>query len=187
MNDQSAPFITTKYTPSNSGSNQAESAPKRAKAKRAPLEGWRASCIVDDRGRIVANLANAMIALRADPSIEGAFAFDEMAQAANLQKRLPVAPNGKHAGIDPVPRLARDEDVSQLQEWLQHQGLPRIGRDTVHQAVDQRARECSFHPVREWLDSLTWDGTERLTGWLQTYPSAPLARKTTSTSSAACS
>ena len=63
----------------------------------------------------------------------------------------------------------RDGDVSQLQEWLQHQGLPRIGMDTVHQAVDQRARERSFHPVREWLDSLTWDGTERLSGWLQTY------------------
>jgi predicted P-loop ATPase len=39
----------------------------------------------------------------------------------------------------------------------------------VHQAVDQRARECSFHPVREWLDGLSWDGTERLPGWLQTY------------------
>ena len=84
-------------------------------------------------------------------------------------KRLPVAPNGKHAGTDPVPRLARDEDVSQLQEWLQHQGLPRIGKDTVHQAVDQRARERSFHPVRDWLDSLAWDGAERLGGWLKAY------------------
>ena len=110
-----------------------------------------------------------MIALRADPSIEGAFAFDEMAQTVKLQKLLPVAPNGKHAGNDPVPRLVRDEDVTQVQEWLQHQGLPRIVKDTVHQAVDQRARECSFHPVREWLDNLTWDGMERLTGWLQTY------------------
>jgi predicted P-loop ATPase len=169
MNDEGAPFVTTKYTPSNSGDNQAKKSPKRPKAKRVPHEGWQASCILDDRGRIVANLANAMIALRADPSIEGALAFDAMAQAAKLRKLLPVAPNGKHAGTDPVPRFLRDEDVSQLQEWLQHQGLPRIVKDTVHQAVDQRARECSFHPVREWLDNLTWDATERLTGWLQTY------------------
>jgi predicted P-loop ATPase len=137
--------------------------------KRAPLEGWRAACIIDDKGRIIANLANAMIALRADPSVDNVLAFDEMEQAARLMKRLPVAPDGKHAGTDPAPRLARDEDVSQLQEWLQHQGLPRIGKDTVHQAVDQRARECSFHPVREWLDGLMWDGTKRLAGWLQTY------------------
>jgi predicted P-loop ATPase len=149
--------------------NPAEKPPKRKKVERAPREGWRASSIVDDRGRIVANLADAMIALRADPSIEGAVAFDEMAQATKLEKRLPLAPNGKHAGTDPVPRLARDEDVSQLQEWLQHQGMPRIVKDTVQQAVNQRARECFFHPVREWLANLRWDGTERLTGWLQTY------------------
>jgi predicted P-loop ATPase len=144
-------------------------AAKPAKAKRPVREGWRASCIVDDRGRIVANLANAMIALRADPSIEGAFAFDEMAQAAKLEKLLPIAPNGKHAGTDPIPRFVRDEDVSQVQEWIQHQGLPRIGKDMVHQAVDQRARECSFHPVRKWLDHLRWDGKERLAKWLEVY------------------
>jgi predicted P-loop ATPase len=149
--------------------NQAERPTKRTKAKNVPHKGWQASCIVDDRGRIVANLANVMIALRADPSIEGAFAFDEMAQAAKLLKRLPVAPDGQHAGTDPVPRLVRDEDVSQLQEWLQHRGMPRIVKDTVHQAVDQRARERFFHPVREWLDNLRWDETKRLSGWLQTY------------------
>jgi predicted P-loop ATPase len=155
--------------PGEPANNQAEKPTKRTKAKRVPHEGWQSSCIVDDRGRIVANLANAMIALRADQSIEGAFAFDEMAQAVMLNKRLPVAPNGQHAGTDPVPRLMRDEDVSQLQEWLQHQGLPRIVKDTVHQAVDQRARECSFHPVSEWLDNLKWDETKRLTGWLRTH------------------
>jgi hypothetical protein len=110
-----------------------------------------------------------MTALRADPSLGSVLAFDEMEQTAILAKPMPIAPNGKHAGTDPVPRLVRDEDVSQLQEWLQHQGLPRIGKDTIHQAADQRARECSFHPVRDWLESLKWDETKRLTGWLQTY------------------
>jgi predicted P-loop ATPase len=40
---------------------------------------------------------------------------------------------------------------------LQHLGLKRISKDTVHQAVDMHARP--FHPVREYLDALTWDGT----------------------------
>jgi hypothetical protein len=111
--------------PKPANNNQAER-PNRTKAERARREGWRAACIVDDKGRIVANLANAMIALRTDPSLESAFTFDAMAQAAKLMKRLPVAPSGKPAGLDPVPRPVRDEDVSQLQEWLQHQGLPRI-------------------------------------------------------------
>jgi predicted P-loop ATPase len=134
-----------------------------------PRRGWQALCILNDKGQIVSNLANVMVALRADPSLESVFTFDEMEQAVKLETRLPVAPNGKHAGTDPAPRLVRDEDVSQLQEWLQHQGLPRIGKDTIHQAVDQRARERSFHPVRDWLDSLKWDGKSRVAGWLQTY------------------
>lgn len=131
--------------------------------------GWQALCILSDKGQIVSNLANVMVALRVDLSLGSVFTFDEMEQAVKLEKRLPVAPNGKHAVTDPVPRLVRDADVSQLQEWLQHQGMPRIGKDIIHQAVDQRARERSFHPVRNWLDSLKWDGSRRAAGWLQTY------------------
>jgi predicted P-loop ATPase len=144
---------------------------QRAAKRKKPTsrDGWLRRCLADDRGRIIPNLANTMIALRSGPTLSGAVAFDEMQQDAILVERLPVAPGGKPAGLDPVPRPVRDEDVSQLQEWLQHQGLPRIGREIVHQAVDLRSRECSFHPVRDWLDGLEWDGTERLNGWLQTY------------------
>jgi predicted P-loop ATPase len=142
---------------------------KRRSRRSGTPDSWIGRCLVDDKRRIIPNLANLMTALRADPSVENALAFDEMAQATMLVKALPVAPNGKHAGTDPIPRPVRDEDVSQLQEWLQHQGLPRIVKDMVHQAVNQRARECSFHPVRDWLDNLHWDGTDRLTSWLCAY------------------
>jgi predicted P-loop ATPase len=59
--------------------------------------------------------------------------------------------------------------VSQLQEWLQKHGLRKIGRDTVHQAVDYRAQERSFHPVRNYLRGLKWDGHERVPNWLNCY------------------
>jgi hypothetical protein len=36
-----------------------------------------------------------------------------------LVERLPVLPNGKHAGLDAVPRSVRDQ--GELQEWLEHQ------------------------------------------------------------------
>ena len=32
----------------------------------------------------------------------------------------------------------------------------------MHQAVDMRASERKFHPVRDYLDSLTWDGVPRM-------------------------
>jgi hypothetical protein len=72
-----------------------------------------------------------MIALRSDERLSNAVAFDEMQQDVMLMERLPVAPNGEDAGLDPVPRPVRDEDVSQLQEYLQHQGLPRDGRSSI--------------------------------------------------------
>jgi predicted P-loop ATPase len=48
-------------------------------------------------------------------------------------------------------------------------GLPRIGREIVGQAVEIFARERSFHPVREWLNSLVWDGVRRIDRWLFVY------------------
>jgi predicted P-loop ATPase len=38
--------------------------------------------------------------------------------------------------------------------------------------VDETARRNSFHPVREYLDGLKWDGTARLDNWLVTYGKA---------------
>jgi predicted P-loop ATPase len=139
---------------------------KRREDKR---EGWLASCLVDEKGRILANLASAMIALRNDPAVESAFAFDEMAQTTMLMRPLLLAPLARPASNGPTPRQARDEDISQLQEWLQHQGLPRVARETVHQAVNQRAREWPFHPLRRYLESLEWDGTSRLSSALKTF------------------
>jgi predicted P-loop ATPase len=48
-----------------------------------------------------------------------------------------------------------------MQEELQQQGLKRIGKDAMHQAVDIRASERAFHPIRSYLDSLEWDLAER--------------------------
>jgi predicted P-loop ATPase len=63
----------------------------------------------------------------------------------------------------------RDADVAALQELLQAWGLEKIGKDTVHQAVELRARERRLHLVRDYLSALQWDGVQRLSAWLTTY------------------
>jgi predicted P-loop ATPase len=146
--------------------------PKRERPKRE-LPAWAGRCIKDDNDRIIPNLANVLVALRALPEVAEAFAYDGMLKVATLRRELPVAPGGESASSGPLPRSVRDEDVSQLQEWLQHMGMPKIGRDQVHQAVDQRAMERAFHPVRDYLDGIRWDKMHRLDGWLSTYLGAP--------------
>ena len=70
-----------------------------------------------------------------------------------------------------MPGPLSDADVSQVQEWLQHAGMPRIGREIVHQAIALRAQERAFHPIRDYLDGLQWDGSPQpLTRWLADLP-----------------
>jgi predicted P-loop ATPase len=135
---------------------------KKARQKRV-AGGWLANALVDGRGDPVPNLANVMIVLREVRELD-VFAFDEMQREPML---LGSVPGGSSSGS--FPRPVQDTDVSQLQEWLQLAGLLKVTYDTVHQAVDQRARECRYHPVQAYLEPLKWDGKPRLSNWLARY------------------
>jgi predicted P-loop ATPase len=72
------------------------------------------------------------------------------------------------------PRPLSDNDVSCAQEFLQKAGMTNVGFDTVFRAMQQRARERSFHPLRDYLASLKWDGEERLGDWIPDYLGAEM-------------
>jgi predicted P-loop ATPase len=131
---------------------------------------WIAHC-QKDGAKVVNNVSNALLALRTDPALSSVLAFDEMLQIPFLMKVLP----GGSKTANFVPRPISDHDVTLLQEYLQCCGLMRIGKDVVHQAVDLRAEECKFHPVRQWLNSLQWDGKKRVDTWLTDYLGAEQA------------
>lgn len=113
-----------------------------------------------DNGRVIPDLANALIALRGERAFLEAFAFDDMLKSV---KALAPPPIGAAASPGPpTPRLAAPEDYSRTQEWLQTMGLPRIGRDVVQIALELIAHERTIHPLREWLIGLEWDGVPRI-------------------------
>lgn len=91
-------------------------------------EDWKAGCLVDPRGGLLPNLANALAALRSHPNVSGCFGYDEMLRASVLLKPLPGSMSTHHS-----VRLVSDTDVCHIQEWLQRLGLGRIGKDTTHQ------------------------------------------------------
>ncbi|APG11479.1 virulence-associated E family protein [Bradyrhizobium japonicum] len=128
---------------------------------------WLVQCI-SENGKPLPIVTNALVALRRDPNISDAFAYDEMQRTVMLMHEIgqPLAP------FDCRP--AADEDITVLTEFLQKAGIRRIARDTVRDAVNVRARECSFHPIREWLEGLVWDGQKRVNVWLITKLGAEL-------------
>ena len=142
------------------------SSARRSRPKEAP---WLKRCIKDDRDRIIPNLDNIMVALEAAPELAGCLAFDDMSRTTVVMKRLPDAPGDEGACAGRFPNAIRDTDVSHLQRWLQRVGLPKVGRDVTHQAVDLHAVHNAFHPVRDYLDRLKWDGRKRLASWLVDY------------------
>jgi predicted P-loop ATPase len=114
---------------------------------------------------LASNVGNAMLALREDKALQDCFAYDEMACTAMLQRPLLSTENTDLF----VSRPVNDADLIMVQEYLQWQGLRRLGRDTVHQAVDVRARERGYHPVKDYLNGVVWDNVPRLDTWLSIY------------------
>jgi predicted P-loop ATPase len=114
-------------------------------------------------------LANVLLALREDQNLAGVFAFDEMLGLTMLMKPSP----GVHGSAQFQTRPVTDHDVTRVQEYLQTVGLTRVGKDVVYQATLAHAEEQRFHPVRNYLSGLKWDGEKRISSWLSTYLGVP--------------
>lgn len=129
---------------------------------------WLAQCITEN-GRALPIVTNGLVALRRDPDIRDAFAFDEM-QRTTMMMHAIGAPAAQFEC-----RAVGDDDVTVLTEFLQKAGLKRIARETVRDALNARAKENAYHPVREYLGRLSWDGQKRLGVWMTTRLGADLS------------
>jgi predicted P-loop ATPase len=118
---------------------------------------------MDAKITLASNLANAMLALEQESELRDAFGYDEMLRTEVLLRPL--------FGSDPnfKRRPVTDADVARVQEHLHWLGMKRLGKDTTHDAINTHARAHAFHPIRDYLDALKWDGTGRVGTWLATY------------------
>jgi hypothetical protein len=139
------------------------------KSSRSNERPWLQNATLDEEGRPYANVANALAILRAEPEVKSSLKYDQMLCAPLLTAPLPASGLGQAEKDFSEPRPVHDADATKLQEFIQHIGLPKMGKDTVQSAIDVRAQETKFHPIRDYLDGLKWDGTERLSEWLPTY------------------
>jgi predicted P-loop ATPase len=126
--------------------------------------GWRRKLIVSATNEPRALLANALLALREAPEWGGVLGFDSFALTAMVLRPPPwVKTNGEWA-----PRAWGDRDDALAAEWLQRQGIGATDHMAAT-AVQAAAQDHSYHPVRDYLASLRWDGANRLESFAATY------------------
>lgn len=127
----------------------------------ARMDDWLRHLLNNDRGAPRAVLANAITALRVAPEWDGVLGFNEFSMATVAVRRPPWPTGPEEAEwTDHEDRLTAD--------WLQHHGI-YVSVEIAGLAVQTVARDRMFHPVRQKLDRLNWDGTSRREHWLSLY------------------
>jgi predicted P-loop ATPase len=105
--------------------------------------------------------ANAVTLL--DKILPDCFARDDMERVPVLKRAVGDSQQGF------VQRAIQDVDVTLIVSRLQHAGIPRLGWDTTFRAIEAISERERFHPLRDYLKALTWDGVERLVDFFPKY------------------
>lgn len=74
-----------------------------------------------------------------------------------------------HKGRPPVSTLVQDDDLKLLRAYLVTEHDFEAGINDIENAVTAVAHRYPFHPVREYLEGLKWDGVSRLDFWLSNF------------------
>lgn len=128
------------------------------------LNGWRAGLLFSQRNVPKPLLANALTALREAPEWRGVVAYDAFALVTMLLKPPPWLRDEDKW----TPKQWTDRDDALTADWLQHQGIG-VTVNVAATAAETVAKDHSFHPIKDYLESLIWDGVERITHFAARY------------------
>lgn len=146
---------------------ESTSTPTEAPAgKEGRKSTWVDRLLRNDKGNFVACLANVYDVLVHSDVWQGVVAFDEFSQRT-VKLRPPPYFGGKEGEWEAT-------DDSQTAMWLTRRWHFAPSSTVVAEAIETLARASSFHPVRDYLRTLSpWDGERRLDRWLADYMGVP--------------
>ncbi len=120
-----------------------------------------------ERGTLFPNLQNACQLMLADAEMRNVFKFDQMTLDIDVMQPVP-----REASRGDYPHKLGDVDISDAMLWLQKHEMFMVTETTTRSAVQNIAFNNQYHPVRDYLASLQWDGTPRIDTWLIDYGGA---------------
>lgn len=97
--------------------------------------------------------------LENDPNLSHVLAYNELSN--NVQARVAWPwPHSKAGNVTDAVDLLLGKYLTDTY------GLPSIARAALQEAIQTVAHTRRFHPIREYLANLEWDGTSRINKWL---------------------
>lgn len=97
-------------------------------------------------------------ALRKAPALSQCLGYSELTSAPTTMVSWPWR---EKAGV------IDESDDLRMGDWLSNNyGLKGASRASLYEAMTTVADERRFHPIRDWLHGLHWDGKQRLDRWL---------------------
>lgn len=112
-----------------------------------------------DKGRVRQTIENCMTVFYRDPLLKGAIRKNELTGKIDIVGELGWKRNG--SGLT-------DTDVYQIQRYLEKQ-YSLTNDKIISKAMNIAASENSYHPIRNFLESLVWDKKDRIDHLLTKY------------------
>lgn len=125
--------------------------------------GWDTRLLRNEDGRILPCYDNVALMLENSPEWAGVLGYNEFTAGYCLLKQPPPPITGE------IGSEIEDHFDTEVVRYLERKRL-MVKPDVVRRVVDVIARGNSYHPVRDYLESLpAWDGVPRIGTWLIDY------------------
>lgn len=124
-------------------------------------DAWRQKLAVNKQGAILSNRNNVVLILSLDPDLKGKVVLDEFSERITV---LGTMPWDRAKG----PREWCDSDDAGLC-WYMETYFGITGTEKIMQAFSMIASSRRINPVKQYLDTLTWDGKKRLENLFMDY------------------
>lgn len=113
---------------------------------------WKAELEYTKSGKLLCNIANIILILENDPALAGHIVHDLFTGMDSVKDGLPWNKNANQW---------TDTDDANLRVWLEkHYDI--TGKEKIADALTAVLTRHSYHPIRDYLNGLTWDGVPRL-------------------------
>ena len=148
---------------------EAEAASEREQQERLAAEPeWMHKLERDEHGRPTSCLPNAMLYLVNHEDVAGTLAYNEF--TSDTVWLAPPKLGADFADAKPIERMSAvtDDEATLVQLWLKQHGQSHE-HGSVQRLIDAAAKTRRFHPVRDYLRGLGWDGTQRVHNFLHAY------------------